>query len=322
MIMKKIIFTFIAFAALALSLNASAATCINLTANLSQGSTGPDVTSLQAYLFSEGYLLAMPNGYFGPATFAAVKKLQAANGISATGTVGPATRALIKSKSCAVVPVTPAQPTQLTTPTQTPSSLVSSKAPIIVSLPSGGENLSYGDTYTVKWSGPTNVVYNVVLDDVNGTPQGFLIPGTYANQYTWQVGVVRSGSDDIVVPPGNYRIHVMSASDGAQTTDRVSGVFTISASIHADQVIPRTVVADGKSAAVVFGSGFNSTSQVNLDFYGLIGANYVSDDGKVLVFTIPNTAAPGQRNFTISNTYGSASTMVNSNSLVVNVVRQ
>ena len=62
---------------------------------------------LQAYLKDAGYLAATPNGNFGPATLAAVKAFQLANGVSATGFVGPATRAMIKLKSCPTTTTTP-----------------------------------------------------------------------------------------------------------------------------------------------------------------------------------------------------------------------
>ena len=63
--------------------------------SLTQGMSGTDVTTLQQALISQGYLSASATGYFGPATLAAVKKYQCAQGIicsgAAYGTVGPLT---------------------------------------------------------------------------------------------------------------------------------------------------------------------------------------------------------------------------------------
>lgn len=91
----------LAAAMLALPLGAFADTsCTTLTKDLSFGSGGADVTKLQTFLKSEGFLTAPLVPHFGNATLAAVKKFQKANGISQTGTAGPKTRALIKSLSC------------------------------------------------------------------------------------------------------------------------------------------------------------------------------------------------------------------------------
>jgi hypothetical protein len=81
----------------------------DITRILSVGSTGADVTTLQQFLNGKGYLNANPTGYFGLLTAAAVKQLQAANGLDMVGFLGPRTRALINSLLA-------------TTPTQTNSS--------------------------------------------------------------------------------------------------------------------------------------------------------------------------------------------------------
>ena len=80
-------------------------TCVSLTNNLRYRSTdaqvGGDVTALQDFLQSSGYLKVGPSGYFGLLTTKGVKNFQSANGISPTGYVGPLTRAKINTVSCA-----------------------------------------------------------------------------------------------------------------------------------------------------------------------------------------------------------------------------
>jgi peptidoglycan hydrolase-like protein with peptidoglycan-binding domain len=74
-----------------------------LARNLGLGSSGDDVRSLQALLNSSGFAVAasgpgspgLETGFFGPATRAAVARLQAARGIPATGLFGPLTRAAV-----------------------------------------------------------------------------------------------------------------------------------------------------------------------------------------------------------------------------------
>ncbi len=81
--------------------NAPAPRCdVSITRQLSRGSEGIEVTVLQDFLNRYGTLSATPNGYFGPATTAAVRAFQSENYIPATGTVGPATRNAINERMC------------------------------------------------------------------------------------------------------------------------------------------------------------------------------------------------------------------------------
>ncbi|HRY62739.1 MAG TPA: peptidoglycan-binding domain-containing protein [Candidatus Paceibacterota bacterium] len=79
--------------------------CTQLTYDLRFGArdsgTGGQVTKLQEYLSSAGYLDVEPTGYFGALTTQAVKIFQGKNGIpSMTGGVGQLTRNKIKEVSC------------------------------------------------------------------------------------------------------------------------------------------------------------------------------------------------------------------------------
>jgi len=73
------------------------ASTYNFTSSFGVGSNGADVSALQQFLITEGYLTAIssPTGYFGPLTEAAVKAFQAKNNIDATGYVGPLTIAVL-----------------------------------------------------------------------------------------------------------------------------------------------------------------------------------------------------------------------------------
>lgn len=68
---------------------------------LTQGTQGDDVKVLQEKLVAKGYLTATPNGYFGPATLAAVKKFQCDKEIvcsgAAFGIAGPMTQAALNT---------------------------------------------------------------------------------------------------------------------------------------------------------------------------------------------------------------------------------
>ncbi len=82
------------------------------TRDLTVGSRGDDVSSLQQTLISKGYLkISAPTGYFGPLTRTALAAWQAARGVSpAAGYFGPKTRAAFGA-SVATGPVTPGSPT-------------------------------------------------------------------------------------------------------------------------------------------------------------------------------------------------------------------
>lgn len=71
----------------------------SFTTYLYQGMEGEEVTRLQKVLAQQGFFSAEPNGTFGPLTVAAVKKFQAAQGLSTLGVVGPATRAALNALS-------------------------------------------------------------------------------------------------------------------------------------------------------------------------------------------------------------------------------
>jgi peptidoglycan hydrolase-like protein with peptidoglycan-binding domain len=79
---------------------ARAATC----PTLSVGSTDPNVTVLQKFLYSAYSNFPTPTGYFGSVTQLAVKEWQSDHGISATGTVGSVTAAAMHL-SCISSPV-------------------------------------------------------------------------------------------------------------------------------------------------------------------------------------------------------------------------
>ncbi len=65
------------------------------TSTLDVGSTGSQVTALQQRLTTNGFYTGPITGFFGAVTAVAVKKFQAAHGLSPVGAVGPATRALL-----------------------------------------------------------------------------------------------------------------------------------------------------------------------------------------------------------------------------------
>jgi peptidoglycan hydrolase-like protein with peptidoglycan-binding domain len=81
--------------------------CFSFAKNLQLGQRSADVAALQTFLVAKGFPISdllvsrgSPKGYFGMATFEALKLYQASVGIPATGFAGPLTRASINSQSC------------------------------------------------------------------------------------------------------------------------------------------------------------------------------------------------------------------------------
>lgn len=287
-----------------------AAVCTDLSADLSSKSSGASVTKLQAFLKEAGYLSVAPNGNFGPSTLAAVKAFQAASGISATGTVGPATRTAILIKSCAPKTTPPPAPATTTAPTQTNTSSTANNSALsrtnTFTSPRSGETLNIGKTYVLSWTRDLVSNESLILENDKGIALGSIISDTTGlSTFTWKIGRVHSTQTggDITVPPGLYKLHIRGASSGV---DILSGPFTIAMpAITVSTVVPTTILAGDDNAVVLYGTGFTSTMFIYLDGYRNTSLNrlYVSPDGRVLVFSLPSSVPPGAHYITLKNGY-------------------
>ena len=148
--------------------------CLVLARALHFGVRGDDVREIQKLLIDEGLLSAdSATGYFGPATEAALKKLQAAHGIvgggsprsTGWGMAGPLTRAWLASRCRAVsIPAriistsslppyspTPApSPSPTPTPAPPPSSTPAATTTVAVSVSTS--TVSHGQDLAISWS--------------------------------------------------------------------------------------------------------------------------------------------------------------------------
>jgi peptidoglycan hydrolase-like protein with peptidoglycan-binding domain len=109
----------------------AASSAPQITRNLTVGSTGDDVKSLQQFLNNNGYTVASSGvgssgketTYFGKATQAALAKFQSANGITETG-LGTKTRTLLSSWSGTTTSTTQSSSTDVATQIATLKSLI------------------------------------------------------------------------------------------------------------------------------------------------------------------------------------------------------
>ncbi|MGE5541132.1 MAG: peptidoglycan-binding domain-containing protein [Bacillota bacterium] len=74
--------------------------CTTLSTDLYYGGHANDVMYLQRFLSAQGYLVASPTGYYGPATRQAVSRFQADRGIPISGYVDWQTRQSIEQVTC------------------------------------------------------------------------------------------------------------------------------------------------------------------------------------------------------------------------------
>ncbi len=91
------------------ALQGSTSASVTFTRDLTNGSSGADVTALQDWLIKKGFTIgAGATGYFGPQTAAALAKYQASAGIvPASGYFGPLTRAKVNATATPTTPTNP-----------------------------------------------------------------------------------------------------------------------------------------------------------------------------------------------------------------------
>src|SRR3989344_3190609 len=195
--------------------NPIASDCIALQNNLRYRdrdiNKNGEVSTLQDFLQSKGYLNSEPTGYFGLLTFKAVKDFQKANDISPTGYVGPITRAKIKALTCDDMnPSTPS---------------------ITVLSPNGGEVYTAGQQITVKWRSVNNPytpkhVAVMLYDDNAGYSNGYsyYLSGNLYNN----VGSPDTGSLTANLPPLDH----ISVNSGDPVKFKPGNNFKIRVSMY------------------------------------------------------------------------------------------
>jgi peptidoglycan hydrolase-like protein with peptidoglycan-binding domain len=285
--------------------------CTNLSYNLYYGAqdyfTGGQVSQLQNFLRSQGYYSGGVTGYFGSLTFSAVVRYQQLHGISATGYVGPLTRASISNVSCG------------TTPT--------SQSPVVSSLsPTSG---AIGTTVTVTGSGFTND--NTVMFDSgailhvsssNGTTLTFNVPDslTPACYYSTPRCLVATR----MVTAGNYSVSIQNSNGTSNSL-----VFTVTGNSTNSPTISSLSPASGPVGATVTITGSRFTSDNTVHFNGGVVPHVVSSNGTTLTFTVPDhlnpacyynnppcmtfaappAVTPGNYSVSVENSFGTSNTL-------------
>ena len=198
----------------------TASTAPSFARNLQPGDTGSDVSALQQYLVSQGYLtaaqVATGPGIYGPQTTAAVAAWQAANGVETAGNAGyfgPKSQALLTSLTAAGA--TGVQAGALTNGTTSPTT---------------------GSTGLPNNLGSTLGVNGAILGSVgannltNTTTLGAILPALAANSAAATLpvsstiaGIIalinQPGTEDAQIQQLNNQISTLQANMGNEGTD-------------------------------------------------------------------------------------------------------
>ncbi len=175
--------------------------CVDLSSDLTLGSTGSDVTSLQNYLIKSGVLSAQYNtGYYGFLTAQAVGKIQMNLSVltsvtdSSYGITGPKTRAALSCHSpTSVPPVAPAQSSHSLTASCTGTPYNSGTAGTSWHVSASGGTGSYSYQWTLA-----NDNMSTGISGTSADLQQSSLLATYGSTGTKSATVViRSGSQNV-----------------------------------------------------------------------------------------------------------------------------
>ncbi|MSU45262.1 MAG: peptidoglycan-binding protein, partial [Candidatus Zambryskibacteria bacterium] len=232
------------------ALSASPATTgYTFNANLTVGSKGADVMNLQKVLNMSADTRVAASGAgspgnetstFGPATKAAVMKLQVKNGISpALGYVGPVTRAKLNSMGGSAPVVTPGLPTGGALTVSAGSQPANSLAP------QSAARVPF--TTVVLTAGSADVTVNSLTVERTGLAQDAVFSGiVLLNSDGTQIGIAKTLNSNHQAMVGEPWV----IKAGTSQTVTVAGNMAASLSSYAGQVASLNVVAVNTSASV------------------------------------------------------------------------
>jgi peptidoglycan hydrolase-like protein with peptidoglycan-binding domain len=238
---------------------------VQINRALQTGSEGVDVTVLQNFLNRAGFLSAVPNGYFGPATTAAVRAFQYENGISGTGAVGPATLNAINERMC---------DTDLHA----------------TNYGSYDSYTNYGNYSGVTYVDPYDPFVKVITPTVTTpvvytNPQNVVSTSNYSNYGAYGTNVVTSSVNAPIVAPANSTIAstniIYSPSIGY-----TYGITPASGSLTIVTPLANTTYNEGDTVNLVW-----TTANLNANGYTIVLENTSTGQSKVVTSTSANNAS-------------------------------
>jgi hypothetical protein len=232
----------------------------NFTSDLTVGSTGSAVTSLQQFLIGQGDLvLATPTTYFGAMTQKALAKFQAKNNITpSVGYFGPKTRAFVNSLSTTSSSTTTTSTT--TTTTTYPAGCTSAAgyspttgAPCSTTTVTTGVTAATGAAMSIALDAQTPGSQNVAAGAVNSPVLKLdftagATPVTVTNLVLTRTGLSQdSDLDNVYLYAGATKLASnLGFNNGAITFSNGAGLFTV----PANSTLVVTVTADVDNGGV------------------------------------------------------------------------
>jgi hypothetical protein len=272
--------------ALLVQANVAPVSCVAVSGNLTVGSRGAQVTTLQNFLSDGGFYSSNARGYFGSITKKAVKAFQKSSGVPATGFVGAMTRQKISANCSQGDPI--------------------STSSLNITSPKPGEKWGRGSVQKIQWTDKNVYIvtakYDIFIAPKSPCPVGrpctlmMIKPYTIATSttlstdgYLWNVGLL--ADVDRTLPDGAYYIKVCptGGSDCAQ-----SGNITISTA--ANSIAPKVLQLAPSSGVVgqqvtLTGNNFTGSNIINFG-YGVIPNVASTNNGTVITFTVPSQLNP------------------------------
>ncbi len=259
--MKKILFILTVLSIFGTISAQSHVVCTDLSVNLVRGVESKNVLALQNFLYFKGLLKAMPNGYFGPGTFAAVKAYQKSLGLSQVGNSGPATRAAIKKETCS----TPSASTQQQTAATTPQI-----APVTVSSPAPRPVLDFIDSITLFEGGQTDWGFAVYGGNFSTSTSNRVSLRNTSSGRTYTIGTYASASGTTIFLPANLTATAFSCGIGCNEK-LPAGFYELTVANDGGISSPRTLTIKSFTITAQTGSLQNAlvASASNLKFGSL-----------------------------------------------------
>jgi|GEM_PF-3091871 peptidoglycan hydrolase-like protein with peptidoglycan-binding domain len=246
-----------AAALIIIGMGVASAQSVAFPSEIGIGAQGTEVTSLQTWLENAGYYSGPVTGYYGVLTKGGVENFQSANGISATGYVGPLTLAALNAKASGTTTVSsnPTLLAQLETELNSLLAQIQALGGTTITTTTSGvptaanltfqtnENVGENGTITnVSGTGP--FTYTIVNNPLNGTITSF---NSQTGAFTYAPNANYVGNDTF--------------------TYRVSNAYGASAPMTV------TISVGSTSAGVPTGQGFSFSTQNSVAYSGNLSAS-------------------------------------------------
>jgi len=248
--------------------------------NLTVGSRGTDVVSLQQFLVAKGFLQMPPNvayGYFGQLTRAAVAAWQKTNGIApAAGYFGPISRAAIVTETNTPLNLSPS--TEIDTP-----AALGMRANQVMLFRAFPFEVRPGGVITLDGSGFSKTLNKVYFDNSHS------VVATSSDGVTLEISVPTALAE------GEYKLSVSNAWGSSENLNITILIKVTNNPQPAPTIKSASIVGD---TVTLIGNGFTSANNIITTLGD--SARPISSNGDILTFRITELSMYNEiRKFTL-----------------------